>query len=399
MLKFPIYLDYHSTTPVDQRVIDAMLPYFTEKFGNASSKSHEFGWIAEAAVENARKQTARLINAEYRDVIFTSGATESVNLAIKGIADSYLPKGNHIITSAIEHEAVLDSCKSLERKGFEISYIGVDEYGLVDIKELKSSIKDNTILVSVMYVNNEIGTIQPVDEIAAVCKSKGVLFHTDATQAVGRIPVDVVHSGIDLMSFSSHKIYGPKGVGAFYIKSKFPKIRITPRIDGGSQERGFRAGTLNVPGIVGFGKACEIAKSEMEEEMTRITLLRDRLYNGIISGLTDVKLNGHPAKRIGNNLNLTLNNVDSDALLIAVKEIALSTGSACSSESFETSHVLKAINSGDSHKHSAIRFGLGRFTTEEEIEYTVSRIVEKAKHLREVSPLNTNSEKEVYAKG
>lgn len=397
MLKFPIYLDYHSTTPVDGRVVDAMLPYFTEKFGNASSKSHEFGWSAEAAVENARKQAARLINAEYRDIIFTSGATESINLAIKGITEAYQPKGNHIITSAIEHEAVLDTCKSLERKGYEVTYLSVDEYGLVNIGELKSVIKDNTILVSVMYANNEIGTIEPVDEIAAVCKAKGVLFHTDATQAVGKIPVDVVKSGIDLMSFSSHKIYGPKGVGALYIKSRFPKICLTPRIDGGAQERGLRAGTLNVPGIVGFGKACEIAGSEMDEENTRLQLLRDRLYNGIISGLKDVKLNGHPNKRLGNNLNLTLKNVDSDALLISVKEIALSTGSACSSESVETSHVLKAINQDNSHKHSAIRFGLGRFTTEEEIDYTISRIVEKANYLKEVSPLGKLSAEEKYA--
>ncbi len=398
MIKFPIYLDYHSTTPVDPKVVEAMLPYFTEKFGNASSKSHIFGWNAEAAVENARKQVARVINAEYRDVIFTSGATESVNLAIKGIAEAYLPKGNHIITSAIEHEAVLDTCKSLERKGYEITYLKVNEYGLVDVNELKNSIKDNTILVSVMYVNNEIGTIQPINEIAAVCKSKGVLFHTDATQAVGKIEVDVVKSGIDLLSFSSHKIYGPKGVGAFYIKSRFPKIRLTPRIDGGAQERGLRAGTLNVPGIAGFGKACEIAKAQMEEEMTRLTLLRDRLYNGIISGLDGVKLNGHPSKRIGNNLNLTLKNVDSDALLIAIKEIALSTGSACSSESVETSHVLKAINSDNGHKHSAIRFGLGRYTTEEEIEYTISKVVEKAQFLRKTSPLSSHSEEGEYAK-
>jgi cysteine desulfurase len=398
MIKFPIYMDYHSTTPADPRVVDAMLPYFTEKFGNASSKSHEFGWMAEAAVENARKQTARLINAEYRDIIFTSGATESINLAIKGIAESNLPKGNHIVTSTIEHEAVLDTCKSLERKGYEVTYLKVDEYGLVDISELKSSIKENTILVSVMYVNNEIGTIQPVDEIGAICKSRGVLFHSDATQAVGKIPVDAVRSGIDLMSFSSHKIYGPKGVGAFYIKSKFPKIRITPRIDGGAQERGIRAGTLNVPGIVGFGKACEIAKAEMETETTRLTLLRDRLYNGIITGLKDVKLNGHPSKRIGNNLNLTISNVDSDALLIAVKEIALSTGSACSSESVETSHVLKAINSDNSHKHSAVRFGLGRYTTDEEIEYTIKKVVEKANYLRKVSLLGTHSEEEEYAR-
>lgn len=387
MIKFPIYLDYHSTTPVDTRVVEAMMPYFTEVFGNASSKSHEFGWKAEAAVENARKQIAGLINAESRNIIFTSGATESVNLAIKGIADAYAPKGNHIITTKIEHEAVLDSCKSLEKKGFDVTYLGVDEFGLIDIKELENSINEKTILVSVMYANNEIGTIQKISEIGALCKRRKVLFHTDATQAVGKLPVDVIESNIDLMSFSSHKIYGPKGVGALYLKSKFPKIRLTPRVDGGSQERGFRAGTLNVAGIVGLGKACAIARAEMGPETARIKELRDRLYNGIISGLPEVKLNGDPENRIANNLNITIKNVNSDSLLIAIKEIAISTGSACSSESVETSHVLKAIGLDDRHKHSSLRFGLGRFTTAEEIEYVICKVVEKAKKLRDISPL------------
>ncbi len=397
MIKFPIYLDYHSTTPVDTRVVEAMMPYFTKVFGNASSKSHEFGWKAEAAVENARKQIAGLINAESPDIIFTSGATESVNLAIKGIADAYAPKGNHIITTKIEHEAVLDSCKSLEKKGFDVTYLEVDEFGLIDLKELENSINEKTILVSVMYANNEIGTIQKISEIGALCKRRKVLFHTDATQAVGKLPVDVIESNIDLMSFSSHKIYGPKGVGALYLKSKFPKIRLTPRVDGGSQERGFRAGTLNVAGIVGLGKACAVAREEMGTETTRIKELRDRLYNGIISGLPEVKLNGDPGNRIANNLNITIKNVNSDSLLIAIKEIAISTGSACSSESVETSHVLKAIGLDDKHKHSSLRFGLGRFTTAEEIEYVIDKVVEKAKKLRDISPLFRVTKEGEYA--
>lgn len=397
MIKFPIYLDNHSTTPVDPRVLDAMLPYFTGIFGNPSSKSHEFGWKAEAAAENARKQVAGLINAESRDIIFTSGATESVNLALKGIADSYAPKGNHIITTKIEHEAVLDSCKSLEKKEFEVTYLGVDEFGLIDLNELESSINEKTILVSVIYANNEIGTVQKIGEIGAICKKRKVLFHTDATQAIGKLPVDVLESNIDLMSFSSHKIYGPKGVGALYLKSKFPKIRLTPRVDGGSQERGFRAGTLNVPGIVGFGKACAIARTEMATETARIRDLRDRLYSGIISGLTEVKLNGHPINRLVNNLNITVKNVNSDSLLAAIKEIAISTGSACSSESVKTSHVLEAIGLDDKHKHSSLRFGLGRFTTDEEIDYVVNKVVEKAKHLRDVSPLFRLTEEGEYA--
>lgn len=397
MIKFPIYLDYHSTTPVDPRVVEAMLPYFTETFGNASSKSHEFGWRAEAAVENARKQAAGLINAESHDIIFTSGATESVNLALKGIADANVSRGNHIITTNIEHEAVLDSCKSLEKKGFEVTYLPVNEFGEIDPGELEQTITGRTILVSVMYANNEIGTVQEINRIGSICKKKKVLFHTDATQAVCKIPVDVLADNIDLMSFSSHKIYGPKGVGALYIKSKFPKIRLSPQVDGGSQERGFRAGTLNVPGIVGFGKACAIARSEMNNESARIRVLRDRLQNGIISGLDGVKLNGHPENRIANNLNITIENVDSDSLLIAIKEIALSTGSACSSESVESSHVLRAIGVEERHKHSSIRFGLGRYTTAEEIEYVISKVVEKSKYLRNIPPLLHSTKVGEYA--
>lgn len=390
-------MDYHSTTPVDPRVVEAMIPYYTSIFGNASSKSHEFGWKAEAAAENARKQVAGLIGSEHRDIIFTSGATESVNLALKGIAEANAAKGNHIITSKIEHEAVLDSCKSLEQKGFEVTYLGVDEFGLIDLKELENSISGKTILVSIMYANNEIGTIQNIKEIGALCKKRKVLFHTDATQAIGKLPVSVLEDNIDLMSFSSHKIYGPKGVGALYIKSKFPKIRLTARIDGGSQERGYRAGTLNVPGIVGFGMACSIVREEMHGENARIEVLRDRLYNGIISGLAEVKLNGHPLKRIANNLNITIKNVNSDSLLMAIKEIALSTGSACSSDSVESSHVLRAIGLEEKDKHSSLRFGLGRYSTSEEVDYVIAKVVEKVKHLRDISPLLHMTKEGEYA--
>ena len=397
MIKFPIYLDNHSTTPVDPRVLEAMMPYFTEHFGNPSSKSHAFGWKAEAAAENARKQAARLINSESREILFTSGATESINLAIKGIADSYQQKGNHIITTAIEHEAVLDTCYSLEKKGFEVTYLKVDEHGLVDPADVKKAIKNTTVLVSVMFVNNEIGTIEPVEEIGEICREYDVLFHTDATQAAGKTSIDVRKLNIDLMSFSAHKMYGPKGSGALYGRSKIPKIRLTPRIDGGSQERGFRAGTLNVPGIAGFGKACEIAHNEMEKDIVKIEKLRDRLFNGIKTGLNDVKLNGHPVNRIANNLNLTIKNIDSDSLLIAIKEIALSTGSACSSETMETSHVLRAIGIGDELKRSSVRFGVGKFNTEEEIEYTIEKVVENVKKLRDISPQNRFAGKGEYA--
>ncbi|MBZ0203423.1 MAG: cysteine desulfurase [Ignavibacteria bacterium] len=394
MIKFPIYLDNHSTTPVDPKVVEFMLPFFTEVFGNPSSKSHEFGWKADAAVENSRKLVARLINAESRNIIFTSGATESVNLAIKGAAEMYSSRGNHIITTTIEHEAVLDSCKSLEKKGFDVTYLDVDNFGIVNPNDIKNSVTERTILVSVMYANNEIGTIQPLSEIGKICKSKHILFHTDATQAVGKIPVDVLSDRIDLLSFSSHKIYGPKGVGALYMKSRIPKIRIAPQIDGGLQERGLRAGTLNVPGIAGFGKACEIAKSELIAETNRINSLKNMLYNGIITGLNGVKLNGHPKRRIANNLNLSFEGINSDSLILAMKEVAVSTGSACSSETGETSHVLKAINIDEDLKHSAIRFGIGRFNNEEEIIYTINKVIEKVNFLRQIS---LKSEKGEYA--
>lgn len=385
MLSFPIYLDNHSTTRVDPLVVEAMLPYFTEIYGNASSKSHVFGWKAEAAVENARHQAARLINSNYREIIFTSGATESINLAIKGIAETYASKGNHIITCVTEHEAVLDSCRSLEEKGFEVTYLGVDKYGLVDLEVLERSFNERTTLVSIMFANNEIGTVQPVNEIAEICKKRNVLFHSDATQAAGKIGIDVTKNNFDLLSFSSHKIYGPKGVGALYGRSKIPKNRITPQIDGGAQERGIRAGTLNVPGIVGFGKACEIAKNVLEAEALNTELLRDRLYEGLLSKLSGITLNGHPGKRLPNNLNISIGGVDADSLMIAAKDIAVSTGSACSSESVAHSHVLKAIGVTPELMRSTIRVGIGRFNTSEEIEYVLDVLLRKINELREIS--------------
>jgi len=385
MLNFPIYLDNHSTTRVDPLVVDAMLPYFTEIYGNASSKSHVFGWKAEAAVENARHQAARLINSNYREIIFTSGATESINLAIKGIAETYASKGNHIITCVTEHEAVLDSCRSLEEKGFEVTYLGVDKYGLIDLEEFEKSINERTILVSIMFANNEIGTVQPVKEIAEICKKRNVLFHSDATQAAGKIEIDVTKCNFDLLSFSSHKIYGPKGVGALYGRSRIPKNRITPQIDGGAQERGIRAGTLNVPGIVGFGKACEIAKNVLEAEALSTELLRDRLYEGLISKVPGIKLNGHPQKRLPNNLNICIEGVDADSLMMAAKDIAVSTGSACSSESVAHSHVLSSIGVSHELMRSTIRIGIGRFNTSEEIDYVLNILIRKINELRKIT--------------
>ena len=374
-----------------------MMPYFTTDFGNASSKSHEFGWKAEAAVEYARKLAARLLKCEPRDIVFTSGATESINLAIKGAAEANIAKGNHIITTTIEHEAVLDSCKALERKGFDVTYIGVDENGLVSPLDIADAITDKTILVSVMYANNEIGTIQPIKEIAKLCKQKKVLFHTDATQAVGKIPIDLSKLGIDMLSFSAHKMYGPKGSGALYKTGKLPRVRVTAQQDGGAQEKGLRAGTLNVPGIVGLGKACEVAQKSLESETKRIKELKDLLYNGIITRVNGVKLNGDPVNRIAGNLNISINGIDADSLMMSIKEIAVSTGSACSSESVEPSHVLTAIGLDKKLMRSTIRFGIGRFNTKEEIEYVVSKIAEKVKYLLGLSPSKNNIKKGEYA--
>ncbi len=386
-MKFPIYLDNHSTTPADPRVVEAMLPYFTEKFGNAASRNHAFGWEAEEAVDKARKQIAHLIHADAKELVFTSGATESDNLAIKGVAEMYREKGDHIITSTTEHRAVLDTCKALEKKGVKVTYLAVDKTGMVNPEDVRNAITEKTILVTIMMANNEIGTINPVKEIGKIAKEKGILFHCDATQGVGKIPVDVQDMGIDLMSFTAHKIYGPKGVGALYVRKKAPRVRVAPMMDGGGHERGMRSGTLPVPLIVGFGKACELCEKEMASESVRLAALRDRLHESITKSLDEVYLNGHPTLRLPNNLNLSFAYVEGESLLMGVKEIALSSGSACTSATLEPSYVLRALGVGSDLAHSSIRFGLGRFSTEEEVDYTAKRIVEVVNRLREMSPL------------
>lgn len=388
MIKTPIYLDNHATTPVDPRVLAAMLPFFTEKFGNASSKNHPFGWEAEAAVDSAREQVARLIGASSpREIVFTSGATESDNLAIKGVAQAYRERGNHIVTCATEHKAVLDACKALEKQGCKVTYLRVQSNGLVDLQRLEDSLTDKTILVSIMAANNEIGTIQPVEEIGRLTKKKGIFFHSDATQAVGKIPVDVDKMAIDLLSLTAHKIYGPKGVGALYVRSANPRMKVTPMLDGGGHERGMRSGTLNVPGIVGLGIACEVAKNEMGGEAERLIGLREHLRRGLFAELEDVYINGDPVKRLPGNLNMSFAYIDGESLMMGLKEIAVSTGSACTSASLEPSHVLKALGLDDSLAHASIRFGVGRFNTAEEIEYTVGRVAEEVRRLRKISPL------------
>ena len=387
-MKFPIFLDNHSTTPMDPRVLEAMLPYFVEKFGNAASRNHAFGWEAEEAVETARKQIARLIKADPKEIVFTSGATESDNLALKGVLEMYKEKGNHIITSATEHRAVLDTTKSLEAKGLTtVTYLPVDKQGMVNPQDVRNAITDKTILISVMLANNEIGTVNPVQEIGKIAKEKGVLFHCDATQGVGKIPVDVQAMGIDLMSFSAHKIYGPKGVGALYVRKKNPRVRIAAQIDGGGHERGMRSGTLPVPLIVGFGKACEICEQEMAAESARLSKMRDRLQAGIMAVLEESYLNGHPTNRLPGNLNISFAYVEGESLLMGMKEIALSSGSACTSATLEPSYVLRALGVGTELAHSSIRFGLGRFNTEEEIDYTIKKVIEIVTKLREMSPL------------
>ena len=387
MLKFPIYLDYHATTPVDERVLEAMLPYFREHFGNAASRNHSFGWVAEEAVEKARKQVAALINASPKEIVFTSGATESNNLAIKGVAEMYAEKGNHIITAATEHKSVLDTCKRLEKRGFRVTYLPVRPDGLIDLDQLRDSITDRTILVSIMYGNNEIGTVQDIRAIGQICHEKGVLFHTDGTQAAGKIPVDVIADNIDLMSFTAHKMYGPKGVGALYVRRKNPRVQLVAQIDGGGHERGMRSGTLNVPGIVGFGKAAELCQQLMPEEMPRLQRLRDKLKDGILTQLDAVYINGTMERRLPHNLNMSFAYVEGESLLMGINDIAVSSGSACTSATLEPSYVLKALGAGDDLAHSSIRFGLGRFTTEEEIDYTIGKVVEVVRKLRELSPL------------
>ena len=388
-MKRPIYMDNQATTPMDPRVLEVMLPYFAEKFGNAASRTHPFGWEAEEAVERAREQIARLINAKSKEVIFTSGATESDNLAIKGVVEFYKDKGNHVITCVTEHNAVLDTCKVLERAGkATVTYLPVDRYGMIDPDAVRNAITDQTVLISIMYANNEIGTIHPIREIGTIAKEEEVLFHCDATQGVGKVPVDVERDGIDLLSMSGHKVYGPKGCGALYVRSKGPRVRLTPQIDGGGHERGMRSGTLNVPGIVGFGKACELCGQELESEAARLIALRTRLYEGLTTRLEEVHLNGHPTQRLPGNLNVSFAYVEGESFLMGLnQEVALSSGSACTSATLEPSHVLKALGIGEELAHASIRFGLGRFNTEEEVDYVIERVVEVTRRLRELSPL------------
>ncbi|MDO9118826.1 MAG: IscS subfamily cysteine desulfurase [Nitrospira sp.] len=387
-MKLPIFLDNHSTSPMDPRVLEAMLPYFIEKFGNAASRNHAFGWAAEEAVENARKQIAKLIRADSKEIVFTSGATESDNLAIKGVLEMYKEKGDHIITSSTEHRAVIDTAKALEAKGkATVTYLPVDKFGMVNPEDVRKAITDKTVLISVMLANNEIGTINPVKEIGKIAKEKGVLFHCDATQGVGKIPVDVQDMGIDLMSFSAHKIYGPKGVGALYVRKKNPRVRIAAQMDGGGHERGMRSGTLPVPMIVGFGKACELCEQEMATESVRLAAMRDRLQAGIMKEIDEAYLNGHATQRLPHNLNISFAYVEGESLLMGMKDIALSSGSACTSATLEPSYVLRALGVGVELAHSSIRFGLGRFNTDEEIDYTIKKVIEIVTKLREMSPL------------
>jgi cysteine desulfurase len=386
-VKLPVYFDNHATTPVDPRVLEAMLPYFSEKFGNAASRNHEFGWRAEEAVENARAQIARLINAHPKEIVFTSGATESDNLAIKGAAEMSRAKGNHILTQATEHKAVLDSCKRLEKYGYEITYLPVSREGLIDLDDLARAITPETILISIMYANNEIGVIQPIEQIGRIAKKHNVLFHVDAVQAVGKIPVDEQKDGIDLLAISAHKLYGPKGVGALYVRRKNPRVQISPLIDGGGHERGMRSGTLNVPGIVGLGKACEICQKEIAAEGARLGGLRDKLKAALEGGLDNTAINGSLLHRLPNNLNISFANVEGESLLMGINDVAVSSGSACTSAAIEPSYVLRALGVSEDLAHSSIRFGLGRFNTEEEVDYVAARVIETVKRLRELSPL------------
>jgi cysteine desulfurase len=390
-LKLPIYMDYHATTPVDPRVLEAMLPYFTTRFGNAASRSHRFGWEAEEAVNVAREQVAGLINAEKpEEIVFTSGASESNNLALKGVAEFYAERGNHIVTTKIEHKAVLDTCKRLEKQGWKVTWLDVDREGLVSPDAVAQALTDKTVLVSVMLANNEIGSIQPIAAIGKVCKERGVLFHVDAVQGVGKTDFDVRAMGVDLASITAHKIYGPKGVGALYVRRSKPRVRLTAQIDGGGHERGMRSGTLNVPGIVGFGKACEILRHSWRDEAARLAAMRDRLYRKLNDSLDAVYLNG-PAvdsgKRLPNNLNLSFAYVEGEGLMMAIKDVAVSSGSACTSASLEPSYVLRALGVDEELAHTSIRFGLGRFNTDEEVDYVADLVVAKVQKLRDLSPL------------
>jgi cysteine desulfurase len=386
-MKLPIYMDNHATTPMDPRVFEAMRPYFMEVFGNAASRNHSFGWQAEEAVEKARKQVADLIGATAKEIVLTSGATESNNLALKGVAEMYAEKGNHIITAATEHKAVLDTCKRLEKEGARVTYLPVQTNGLVDLDQLRSAITDRTILISIMYANNEIGVVQPIAEIGKIAKERGVLVHTDGTQAAGKIPVDVAKDNIDLMSISAHKMYGPKGVGALYVRRRNPRVQLTAQMDGGGHERGMRSGTLNVTGIVGLGEACAFCKAEMPEESKRLEYLRDKLKDRLLAALDEVYVNGTMEHRLPNNLNISFAYVEGESLLMGINDVAVSSGSACTSATLEPSYVLKALGAGDDLAHSSIRFGLGRFNTEEEVDYVAARVVDVVKKLRELSPL------------
>jgi cysteine desulfurase len=398
-IKLPIYMDNHATTPMDPRVLEAMLPYFMEKFGNAASRNHPFGWTAEEAVEQAREQIARLVGATAKEIIFTSGATESDNLAIKGVAEMYREKGNHIITAVTEHKAVLDTCKRLEKYGYRVTYLPVQKDGLVDLEDLKRAIDDKTILVTVMAANNEIGVLQPWAAIGKICRERGVLFHTDGVQAVGKVPIDVNKDNIDLMSITAHKIYGPKGVGALYVRRKNPRVQISAIIDGGGHERGMRSGTLNVPGIVGLGKAAAIAKEGMAQEGARLGGLRDRLRERIMGRLDEVYINGSMEHRLPGNLNISFAYVEGESLLMGINDVAVSSGSACTSATLEPSYVLKALGTGDDLAHSSIRFGIGRFNSEAEIDYVADRVCETVERLRELSPLYEMAKEGVDLKG
>jgi cysteine desulfurase len=380
-------MDNHATTSTDPRVVETMLPFFSEKYGNPASRQHRFGWIAEEAVESARNTIAQHLAIEPKEIIFTSGATEANNLALLGVAESFSSKGKHIVTCSTEHKSVLDASKYLEKRGYHVTYLPVDEYGTIDVNRLEDSISDQTFLVSIMIANNEIGTIQDVEKIGEVCRKSGVLFHTDATQAVGRIDIDIDKFKIDMLSFSGHKIYGPKGIGALYIRSQNPKVIVQPQIHGGGHERGLRSGTLNVPAIVGFAKALELSYQSMKEESKRLSGLRDKMQQTFFKDLNEIYLNGHPTSRLPNNLNLSFMYVEGSALMMSIKDIAISSGSACSTAQPQPSHVLKALGISEERRHSAIRFGLGRFNTEEEVDYVIDRVLENVKSIRNISPV------------
>jgi cysteine desulfurase len=386
-MKLPIYMDYHATTPVDPRVVEAMLPYFTEHFGNAASRNHAFGWEAEEAVETARKQVADLLGANPKEIIFTSGATESNNLAIKGAAEMYREKGNHIITCVTEHKAVIDTCKKLEKQGARVSYLPVQKDGRINLDDLRAAITDKTILITIMTANNEIGVLQPIAEIGAIAKEKGILFHTDAVQAAGKVPFDVTKNKVDMASISAHKMYGPKGVGALYVRRRNPRVLLAEQISGGGHERGMRSGTLNVPGIVGLGKAAELCRLGMEADTARLSKLRDRLDKKLHENLDEIYINGSTEHRLPHNLNISFAYVEGESLLMGINDVAVSSGSACTSASLEPSYVLKALGAGDDLAHSSIRFGLGRWTTEEEVDYVVDKLTTVVRRLREMSPL------------